>query len=503
MTTSTYPYSGRRDHISGPLPDRRLARHPGTSKTANPISRTYLGILFLAWSIPVVNFVLVPSYAPAIWPVWLALGITFLLAVVDRRFFVLGIPFAAMLSPLAYTSRILTLLPSEFFLMGCGIATVLYLLASQKLPRTYSGDVFLAGCLLTVVFSYLFSYEHAELFRPFVNWGVLAVVFLVTRTHLTAVNLFPTFFLAVVVVSAYCSVLIIAAYVNSIPLMYFLDPSIRIFDDPRFYGGIFRPSYFYTNVFYVLGMAAVATLVTVFTSDSGKRRVLATAVLAVLLTAVFVLFSKTAMVILTACLFICRFVIFSVRGTTYKFGGISRNLFIIFSVGLFLISVFAVVETLSSYEFTTDSLVIRMTIFEATLHVMIDNPGRFLVGFGPDASIRLNTSGISSALRTESTEEGAIDSAYMTGLFEYGALFLLLISFFGYHTLVRLYQEVRAGIDRERVEIVIALFVMIAFIYLSAVSQVVGTSKVAWIVAQIFALAGPALRNAEATRSPH
>src|SRR5262249_52180877 len=193
MNTQAYSLSSALEHIvTTESSDRKFVQK--STEYYRPLSRNLLIALFGIWALPVVNFMVFPSYAPATWPIWSAIGATLLLSVTDRRFVALAIPFAAMLSPLAHSSRILGLLPSELFVVFCGIWAMLFIFANQRPPVIFPIEKYLAGCMVMVLFAYVFSFEHATLFRPLLNCFALAVVFVVTRLSLTSVRTLPSFF---------------------------------------------------------------------------------------------------------------------------------------------------------------------------------------------------------------------------------------------------------------------------------------------------------------------
>jgi hypothetical protein len=67
-------------------------------------------------------------------------------------------------------------------------------------------------------------------------------------------------------------------------------------------------------------------------------------------------------------------------------------------------------------------------------------------------------------------------------------IFFLAFLLFGADMLLQLFGRIRR-VGRDDVAFV-CVFIVILFVYVAAATQVIGTSKVAWIIAQYFALAG-------------
>jgi len=453
------------------------------------VNKLMLGGLYVVWSIPVANFVINPSYSPQTWPVWLAMGVTLLFTMADRRFFALAIPFVAMFSPLAHSDRVMGLLPSEIFLGYCALSWLLiFLIINKNHVNVLPGDAYLIGLVLISFLSYLLSFEHAALLPSLLNWIALIIVFAVTRTTLRSTGLMPVYFLSLLVVAGFASALIVTGFVNGMPLVNLMTDSDNVFVDREKVQSLFRASYFYANIFYLLGAAAVVSLVAIFTANKNIYKVISSGFLVAMLSTLFIMFAKTALVALMVCLFILVLLSFSIRRLTHKHRGVAQSLFIIFPSVLLLFVLSQITGTSDYYKFSTDSFTERLAVVSSSFEILLQQPERLLFGFGPDASTRISNEATDAARSSSSGIEGAIDSAYITFLFDYGLVFVVLFSLFGVHTLLRLLRLIKRNPQPQ--PILINLFGVIIFFYIAAISQVIGTSKVAWVIVQIFALAG-------------
>lgn len=455
------------------------------------INKSLLGALYFVWIIPVVNFILNPNYNPSAWPVWVAMGATILISFGDRRIIPLAIPFVALLSPLAYSSRVFGLLPSDFFLVYGALSLLLIVMFKTDQFKVLAGDVYLIWLLPAALVSYLLSFEYEVLFPSLLNWIALIIVFLITRTVLRAPNLVPIYYLSLLVTATYASALIIAGFASGMPLASFTTDSDteRVFLDKENLNYLFRASYFYTNIMYVLGSAVIVLLVTILTSRKIISKIISIGLLIVILLTLFLMFAKTALVALAICfLAILTLLSFSPGRLAQKHGGFVRPLFIIFPSVFLLFIVSQLVGSANNYTLNTDSLTARLDVVSSSFNVLLQHPERFVFGFGPDASIRISNEATDAARSSDGGVEGAIDSAYVAFLFEYGLIFLILFLLFGVRSLLQLFRLIRQS--HQVHPILITQFVVLIFIYTAAVSQVISTSKVAWIVSQIFALTG-------------
>ena len=462
------------------------------------VNKSMLGGLYCVWGIPVIVFMINPSYSPQTWPVWLATGATLLIALLDRRLLVLSIPFVAMLSPLAGSSRVMGLLPSEILLAYCALFWLVVALMGRGRIKLLPGDRYLIGLVLVAIVSYLLSFEHNALFTSLLNWGALITVFIVTRMTLNTVGLVSAFFLSLLIVGTYIAALVATGFVNGMQLIVLMEGEEADLLDRESVSYLFRASYFYANVFYVLGSAAIVSFVAIFSPIRAIYKYLSVGILVATLSTILVMFTKTAMVALTLCIVIWFFLALSNR-TSGREGKLGKQMLLVgLIIMLFWVVILRIADTSDYYQLETESLNLRLTVIASSIEVLLQNPERVVFGFGPDASTRVGNTVMEAARSSGAGVEGAIDSAYMTFIFEYGLIFFVLFALYGVHALVRLYRRIKQNPQLQ--SILIALFLVIAFVYIAAIAQVIGTSKVAWVLVQIFALTGICLsRNTHET----
>ena len=453
------------------------------------VKRELLCCLYLVWGIPVVLFIAKPSYAPQTWSVWFALFVTILLSIADRQLLVLAIPFVGMIAPLAHSSRFMGLLPSEIFLIYCALFCFLtFAVSKNHRIKLYPCDAYLICLAFLALISYITSFEHVVLLPSFLNLAALIVVFAVTRIALRSTGSVPVYFLSLLLVAGYVSALIVTGFVHGMVLANFMAYSQELFWEKANLQHLFRASYFYTNVLYVLGPAAVVSVVTIVTANRNFHKVISSGVLVAIISSLFLMFAKTALLALVICLPILAVLFLSRMRSARRPRVLHLSLLIVLVIVLLYSSISGIASTSEHYTFRTFSLAERLNVVSASSKILIRHPERLFFGFGPDMLIRLDNEVTDAALFRGSSRQGTIDSAYATFLFEYGLFFLVLFSLFGVHTLLGLFRLMKR--NHQSQPVLIGMFVIVVFIYIAAISQRIGTSKVAWVIAQIFALSG-------------
>jgi len=293
---------------------------------------------------------------------------------------------------------------------------------------------------------------------------------------------------SLLVVAGFISVLIVVSFINGMSLVNFMTEYDNIFLEQDKLNYLYRASFYYTNILFVVGPVAIISLVAMFTADTIIYKLIFMGLLLMLFSTLFIMFAKTAFVTLAITLLILAFIYFSNR-KYYKINNrVTQYLFLFFML-LFQMGVINMLANTSDfYELRPDSFSQRLIVASSAFETLSMHPENFFFGYGPDSSIRLISDTMDSDRFSGESIEGAIDSTYVTILFEYGFVFMFLFLIFGVHTLLRLFWCIKRNAKMQH--ILITLFSVIIFIYIAAISQRIGTSKVAWIIVQIFALAG-------------
>ena len=444
-------------------------------------------VLCLAWAIPVILFILNPAYNIPAWPAWLATSVSLVLGLINKKFIAFSIPFIALLSPLAHNGRLVGFLPSEVFIAVSFILLVATLIANKRMIiKLYRGDYLLLGLFIIVLISYFFSFEYLALMKTLVSWLIIFAVFIISRTYLTVDDI-REYFGVLLIAVFFSSLISYSAYLNSMSLSDFMYTDILekfIYYDKSYY---FRASYFYNNFGFILGSCALLSLINIFTLPTRKNKILYSFLFIFFINLLLIMSEKTGLVGVVLTTVILLFgSLFKIKITL---SSLASSVFGIFFLGGLLLFIFQIISNINYYGLNIGGLTQRLCVYSSTIDVLIENPLRFIfVGFGPDYSNLIDNSTTHTAkMNCEGTLQGAIDSGYVTFLFEYGMFFvLILLIFFMVHILRMTYMISRYNSNR----LYLYLIAVIIYINFSAMTDVIGTSKIAWIITQIISFLG-------------
>jgi hypothetical protein len=447
--------------------------------------------LCFLWAIPTTLYIINPTYSPPSWPTWGAFFSSVLLGFTDKRIFPLSVPFIALLSPLAITGRIFNLLPSELYIFACFIIGIVVFLAKRNtIINIFSGETYLLWLVILAFISFIASFHPQVLFKSMLSWVMIVTVFCLTRSSIKSMDDISTFFFTLIISVFYCSIISLFSFFNGINLSDYFASDIynkQIWNNDH-YLVFLRANYFYTNISFVIGPAAIFSFLKAFYSHKLKNKLFYGGLFVFFVSTLLMMLEKTGLVALIISLLLL-FIMGSLTVGVNQQSGIMKKLvfFTIIPVGgLF---VYNLISLFSNYSITIGGFIQRLCVFNSTLAVLIENPLHLFFGFGPDAS-NLLTNKFTVAAKTscEGGIEGAIDSGHLTFLFEYGFIFPMLFLSYSIHSLYKIFKLLKT--DSAQKVIYLGLIGIILYINIAAISDVIGTSKITWIIAQSFALTG-------------
>ena len=451
-----------------------------------------LFFLGLIWFVPTISFVLSPSYSPSTLPIWFSILFTLLLSIYNRKILIFSLPFISLLSPLAGPNNFLPFLPSEIYILMIFIVGFFYKVFTRDTKLTlFKGDAYLLIIFSLVLLSFFSSLEIISLFKSLMNWIMIATIFLLSRFLIKDDEdvkvvlgsiVFSSFFVCLIIFSSYFAGINLSDFVSN------LDENIiqTLGEDTSY----IRATYFYSNIGYVTGSAAlIAFLMSIYVRTFFLKPLLIIIFL-MNVTAILISVEKTAIAGLS--------ISFILLIPLYLMKNFKSFLSLLF-FGVMAIIIFYLINLLVGslfLDFQISGLEQRLCVIGSATNVLIDNPLRIMFGFGPDATNILNNSDTRNAMiNCVNAREYAIDSGAMTFLFEYGLFFILVFYLFCFHSLIRIISYLKNRKDKQ--DILFCIFSVIIFINICMLSDVLGTSKVMWLVAIIFSLIGIALQGKE------
>lgn len=454
-----------------------------------------LNILYLPyvfWALPVWAFAQNPQYSFPSTLVWLAALLSGCICLVNRRAVLVNIPLFALLSPLATNGRISTLIPSEIFVLCllCYLSARALMRESTKL-KLLKYDGLLITLFFLVLVSYFLAYDFMVISKSLISWLCIAVIFFTLRVMVKCWNDVKIFFDSLVFTSTLSGILILAAFFSGMSLSSFIVGESAEYYSADDLDWFFRASFFYANISFVIGPSALIALHRGWTADGIFQKVFYLSLTIFFIGVLLLMAEKTGLVALLLGIITMGLVGVRFKLVRAKFLFSPSGLVVVPILGVGIIFAYRTISRLQNYSLDLYSLKERFCVFESTADVLINNIGRVLVGYGPDASILMSNRITDSAKRScGGGLEGAIDSAYMSFIFDYGIIFGLLFFLF----LALSVSSVAAVAYRNTIQVpryvVVPLLGILVFIATASFTDVLGTSKVSWLVFCIFSLVG-------------
>jgi hypothetical protein len=198
-------------------------------------------------------------------------------------------------------------------------------------------------------------------------------------------------------------------------------------------------------------------------------------------------FNKTVLVVLfvIGILFLKKIIIRRKLKIKYIFSTLTTLAFFLVLANFYLLQ-----EKESYRSLDLSSLYIRLLVFKSSLTVLLKNIHLAALGLGPEALFRLSDHTISLQAKSHFLgREGAIDSAYLSYLFEYGIFFLLFFITYVVNLMIKLLfiknKNLDSKINLDNLSYVLALLCL--SVLLCAFVQVLGLGKISVVIFQVFA----------------
>lgn len=410
--------------------------------------------------------------------VWIIFICNLFIIILDKSLLNNSVPFLVLFAPLAGSVRCFGLLPSDIYV----IVLAIILSIDIKINYQIKKNSYILFILLTIFLSFLFSFKYLELLGSMIRVLNIIIIYTIFKFYCKSSIDIKNFLKYLYISSFYMVLIIISGYVNAIRLETFLingELNKIIVDN---IDDFYRAGYFYTNFIYILGPGAVLSCYFYVSSTQRLTKLFIVILTAIFLFTCYIVYNKTML----CSLFISAFLV------TLFYACKNRKIFIIFLLFFALcIVVYLVYNYLlgvdSNYSLNTGSMTARFIVFNAVLNYLHENILTLIFGYGPGAVLAVDDAQIKSLLWGGYVTEGAIDSTYISLLFEFGIIFLIFY-------IIYLLNIIKSGFTLLSVEpnksslLNYLVLTIIIFISVSGFSQVLGINKIAWIVVQIFAL---------------
>lgn len=439
-----------------------------------------MSFLYFFWSIPVFEFILYPENLGKSYLILIPTTYVFYY-ILKKKYEVLifSLPFYLLLSNLGRSFFGLNF--AEIISVFVLFIFIIYLIKIKKYSSTFM-QIPILGMAIIFVFSFIISFEYANLYKGFINGINLFAIYGLTRIIINDQNIIK-YFEALIIATFYTSLIIIFSYYSEINLNSF----DRTLSQNIFNQQLFQATFFYANISFVIAPMVILCVAFFTLSKEKIRKILFFCLIIVILFTVSKTFNKTALVSLFIVgIFFCLKLIFQQR---LKIKNLIY-LFVTLLVFYFLLNLFFLQEQESNRAIDLTSFKVRLYVAQSTILSLLDNPSILIFGVGPEALFRLGSNeAIINAKTHLYTTEGAIDSAYLSYLFEYGFIFFLLYLTYVFLLIVNLLfiknKNLELSTDLKHLSYYVGL--MCVCIGLISITTVLGVGKISSIVFQIFA----------------
>ena len=440
-----------------------------------------MNYLYFFWSIPVIEFIIFPQNLGAIVSIIIP-TIYVLYSTLNKRFEVLvnSMPFYLLLSNLGATY--FGALYAEYMSLLCVTIFIVYISFLKSYKINFSQFlVFFMFIIFTL--SFLTSLEYSALYKGFLNGIFLFSLYGLTRIILDNYDSVLKFFESFLVAVFLTTIIILFVYHLKINLNSFN----RIDNLVIYTSKLPQATFFYTAVLYITAISLIISMNFILIQNSYFKKLLFLMMMMVILFGIAIYWSKTSFIALSIIVIISIFYNLFRRRLKIK-----NILFVIFIIMLsyLLIHLFLIQDKNSIRAIDLSSLRARLYVFESSLNVIIQNPYIIFLGLGPEATFRLDSEILRQA-KSHSIDitEGAIDSGYVTYVFEYGIFFTFLFLIYVINLIVLLLfnknKNLSAKINLDRLSFTLGLLCICVLII--ALTQVLGVGKISSIIFQIFA----------------
>ena len=436
--------------------------------------------LYVFWSFPVIEFIIFPQNLGAIVSIIIP-TIYVLYSTLNKRFKVLvnSMPFYLLLSNLG--TSYLGALYTEYMSLLCLIIFIIHIL-SIKNYKINSSQFLVFSMLIIFILSFLTSFEYSALYKGFLNGIFLFGLYGFTRVTLNNYDSVIEFLESFVVALFFTTIIILFAYYSKINLN-----NIDRIDNLGVYSAkLEQATFFYTAIFYTTAISIIISIYLLLNQNNYFKKVLFFMMMLVILFGVAIYWNKTSFVgLFLISIIVILNNLFKIR---LKLKNILFSIFVILLIYL-LIYFFLVQEEASIRKIDLSSLRARLYVIRSSLSVIFENYNIFFICLGPESAFRLdNEILIQAKSHSDGTAEGAIDSGYISYLYEYGVFFTLLFLIYIINLMVLLFfnknKNLSAKINLDRLSYILGLTCICVLII--ALTQVLGVGKISSIIFQIF-----------------
>ena len=464
-----------------------------------------LTFIVILWCLPTALTLI--DYSPAlIQNATLIVGLITLGCMLWRPFYtLLGLPFFALLSPAGGLFMFFGVraVLTDWIMPVLTLPVVFYILfpkqgSSLRVQKNTASYYFIPLAAL-----YLVSFTFAALQENIISGVGLyyllcyAVIYVYFNRYARTDKEWQGIVLAWTLASFLGALLLFHAYFLGKPLVYFAEVDNDLLIDRQSIQWLFRASYYYAGFHFIAGIFSVGLLLRLILGREVLMKKMALfALLVVFMAALLVMINKTA-IYASLCSFGLIYLIVSWRLRTLNI--VSTVMIVLFTTLAFAwfmlqygSELYQSSDQIINTIVATDSFGVRTQVWLNALQQIFAQPWNLVVGLGPDVFCTGNAQLGASFLISADTgaQEGALDSSWLTYLFEFGVLgVLLLIALLAKALTIcnRYLQQMpmSALVDSS----FLTVFGGLVFVIIAFIPQTLGYAKVSWLPFQLILIA--------------
>lgn len=444
--------------------------------------------LFLFWTISIFSFLSITSI-PLTYLSILLFIFNMALVIKKANFFYKVIPYIIILSPIFGSINFLGLnmLFSDFFLFSYFI---LFISKNKNIYHTKSFYFFFILIILFTLTHYFFG--DLEILKPIISITELFILYSITKHNFILTSI-DSFFFSILSAVLIGTILMFLAFYKGINLVEFNGNNVNVvlnstndFDMTRF-----KLNYFYTNFSVMIGCAIFISNYFIVSLKNNIHKTILFIIMTYLLVSLIASGSKTTLFI-SIFIFILSNLIFNFK----KVFNVKNILFFtLFSMIVYYLLNLFLFNDVNKDLFiqrmqSNDSLIDRFGVYRNALNLLLNNPHRIIIGYGPDFLTNAGDLKVSNLYKINyytKDEQGALDSGLITFFIEFG---LLMFSFIAYHffkNIFSLYKKINT------INLTI-LQLVFTFIF-SGFTQLIGISKISWFLIIFISISKVAVNN--------
>lgn len=464
-----------------------------------------LTFIVMLWCLPT-SLTLI-DYSPAlIQIVTLIVGMITLGCMIWRPFYtLLGLPFFALLSPAGGLFEFFGVRAAltDWIMPVLALPVVFIILFSKQGLRLRVQKNTASYYLVPLAGLYLVSFTFAVLQENIISGVSLyyllcyAVIYVYFNRYACTDKEWQAILLAWTLASFLGALILIHAYFIGKPIINFSGDDKNLLIDRQSILYLFQASYYYSGFHFIVGIFSAGILLRlILRRESLIKKMALFGLLVVFMAALLAMINKTA-IYASLCSFFLLYLIISRRLHTINI----LSTFMIASILALAFAWFMLQYGVELYQSSdqilnkissTDSFGVRMQVWLNAFQQILAQPWNLVVGLGPDVFATGNAQLGASFLVSVDTgaQEGALDSSWLTYLFEFGVLgLLLLIALFTKAITICIRYLQRMPMTALADSSFLTVSCGLVFAIFAFVSQSIGYAKVSWLPFQLILIA--------------